>query len=142
MGHLHNDFVRNKNVNHEKLESIVGKMVLFKSACTMSYSKIINGQTNNVNGANIQLMRVCQQFVSQFSFYSLSTLDMKWYCVKAVIRYLVLILFFILYANIQTEEYFIKIDMIREFTNKFLSTLRSLIRNPQNFLRYAKMHLY
>ena len=87
MGHLHNDFVRNKNVNHEKLESIVGKMVLFQSACTIYYAKIINGQTNNVNCANIQLMRVCQQFVSQYSFYCLSTLDMKWYCVKAVPLY-------------------------------------------------------
>ena len=87
MGHLHNDFVRNRNVNHEKRENIVGKMVLFQSACTIYYSKIINGQTNNVNCANIQLMRVCQQFVSQFSFYSLNTLDMKWYCVKAVPSY-------------------------------------------------------
>ena len=68
MGHLHNDFVRNRNVNHEKRENIVGKMVLFQSACTIYYSKIINGQANNVNCANIQLMRVCQQFVLQFNF--------------------------------------------------------------------------
>ena len=68
MGHLHNDFVRNKNVNHEKLESIVGKMVLFQSACTIYYSRIINGKGNRVDCANIQLMRICRGFVSQFSF--------------------------------------------------------------------------
>ena len=31
-------------------------------------------------------------------------------------KYLALILFYFLYANIQTEEYFQKIDMIRELT--------------------------
>ena len=77
MGHLHNDFVRNKNVNREKRENIAGKMVLFQSACTIYYSRIINGKGNNVNCANIQLMRIRQRFVSQFCFYSLRTLDIK-----------------------------------------------------------------
>ena len=122
MGHLHNDFVRNKNVNHEKRENIVGKMVLFQSACTIYYSRIINGKGNNVNCANIQLMRICQRFVSQFSFlffekHQICNGNMsRLYHHTEIIRYLVLVLFYFLYANIQTEEYFQKIDMIRELT--------------------------
>ena len=62
-------------------------------------------------------------------------------CTITPIRYLVIILFYILYANIQTEEYFIKIDMIREFTNKSLPTSTEFDKKTTK-LSKVKMHLY